>query len=336
MKKLVFLLLVLLLTGCDRDINGDRFQNKLDDTISQAEEINNFYGLTVSVDGEMIKETYFNRSHDERAVNVFSVTKSVNSLLVGIAIEEGFIEAVDQPISDFIDLSDYSNELNQITIKHLLTMSAGLLWDDSDLGGEMNALRSNMNPIDSILSREMGFTPGTQFNYSDGSSHLMSIILTEATGMSTHEFANEYLLNPLGIIDTVWNTDRNGVPIGGSDLQLTSVQMNTIGNLVINNGMYNGVQLVSQEWIEESTSKHIAVSGNTDYGYYWWLTELDDVKLISARGWGGQQIYVVPEYNIVVTTATNGWVRDAAANRQFGESERLVIEVIELIIKELE
>ncbi|MDC0558872.1 beta-lactamase family protein [Candidatus Izimaplasma bacterium] len=314
----------------------ESFITDLDDILDDAGDIYNLYGISISVDGEIIRELHF-RSRDEQSKNnVFSVTKSVTSLLVGIAIDNGFIESVEQSIGDYIDLSQYEtdDDLSAITIRHLLTMSAGIYWDDENLSSEMINLRSNENPMDLILGRGLSYVPGTEFNYSDGSAHLVSVILAEATSMPTEEFAEQYLFTPLGIDSFSWNADQNGINIGGCDLFLSNLQMDIIGNLILNKGMHNGVRVVSEEWINESTSNQISSFAYHLYGYYWWLSNKWGVPLISARGWGGQQIYIVPDLNLVVTSSSNGFVSDSTAGSQYVEIEDMVVnEIIKLFIE---
>ncbi len=307
----------------------------LDAALEESENINNLFGITVSVDGDMIREVYYLDAEDESS-NIYSVTKSITSLLLGIAIEKGFIDNIDQSIADFIDLSLYESDddLSVITIRHLMTMSAGLVWDSNNLSGEMINLRISSDPLTNILGRGLGFVPGTQFNYSDGSAHLMSVIIQDATGMTANEFAIEYLFTPLGIAETFWNADMKGANIGGCDLYLSNVSLDIIGNMVLNKGVYNDVRVVSEEWIETSTTNQISDFANFGYGYYWWLSTKDNVDLISARGWGGQMIYIVPEYNVVLTSLAEGYVSDSSAGSQFDEIEDLLVnDIIPLFIE---
>ena len=285
----------------------------------------------------MFKERYFNNNDFQNDNNIFSVTKSITSLLVGIAIDKGYIESVNQSIGDYIDLDAYETDydLSLIKIEHLLTMSAGLVWDSSNLSGEMINLRRSADPLTLILGRELGFDPGTEFNYSDGSAHLVSVILTEATGMSARDFAYENLFEPLGIEEPYWNADQTGINIGGCDLFLSNSSLDIIGNLVLNKGIYNGVRIVSEEWVETSTENKVATFANHGYGYYWWLSNKWGVPLISARGWGGQHIYIIPQFDMVITSSSLGNVADAQAHSQFDEIEFLLVHrIIELFVLE--
>ncbi len=299
----------------------------IDAILDDAAEIESIYNILISKDGELIKERYYDGYQTQTSHNnVYSVTKSVTSLLLGIAIDKGYIDSVDQSIGDFIDLSSYDNseELAEIKIWHLLTMSAGLNWDSGNLSGEITRLRTANDPLMLILGRDIDFTPGTSFNYSDGEAHLVSIIITEATGMSTLDFANTYLFGPLGIEIALWGTDRMDYEIGGCDLYLSGRDMIKIGLLVLNGGMYDDTQIVSSGWIELSTADHTSIFSSADYGYFWWLSEIAGHTLISARGWGGQQIYIVPDYDLVITTSANGWLSDSDAASQFSSLQYIV------------
>lgn len=341
MKKILVLLIavvfVVTLSSCEQsakngkseEIYDEEFMDELDELLTKADDIDNLFGITISVDGEMIREQYYLGMENE-SNNIYSVTKSISSLLIGIAIDNGFIDSVEQPISDFINLEDYNTEddLSGIKIRHLLTMSAGLVWDSNNLSGEMINLRSNSDPLTLILGRKLGAAPGTYFNYSDGSAHLVSVVLAEATGMTSNEFANEYLFAPLGIVAPYWNMDQKGVNIGGCDLFLSNISLDLIGNLVLNKGMHNDVRIVSEEWIDISTTNRVSSFSSYGYGYYWWLGNVKGVEYISARGWGGQQIFVLPDLNLVVTSSMDGWVADSKAGTQFDEIESLIIDQV--------
>jgi len=306
-------------TTTTRDADEAILLSNLDTIFGDAADISNIYGISVYKNDEFIASEFYGLTTKESKNNVYSVTKSITSLLLGIAIDMEYIESVDQTIGDFIDLSSYENQevLSTITIKNLITMSAGLVWDSSNLAGEMSELRTAEDPLALILERDIEYIPGTNFNYSDGAAHLMSIIISQATGMSAHDFAKEYLFTPLSIFNTIWNTDRLDNNIGGCDLYLSHEDMYKIAKLVLNRGEYEGTRIVSATWIDESTATQIPVDYATDYGFYWWITSPGDQKRISARGWGGQQIYIVPEENIIVITSADGWVSSNIAQTQF-------------------
>ena len=324
------------LTIVDPNIIISELDDEFNVIIEDASQISNIYGITLSIDGNIIFEHYFNNSSNTSKHNVYSVTKSITSLLVGIAIDKGYIDNVDQGIGEFIDLSSYDNYelLESITIRHLLTMTAGLVWDSGNLSSEMINLRSSTDPLGLILDRDLGSNPGSVFNYSDGAAHLISVILNEATGMSAFDFAKEYLFEPLEIEDAEWHTDRLGYNIGGCDLFLSNLDMIKIGQLILDNGVFNDTQIVSENWITQATTNQNAQISTQGYGFYYWLSSYEGYTYISARGWGGQQIYIVPQLNLVITSVCNGWVSDSLAYSQYGQIEDIVVNrLIPLIIE---
>ncbi len=356
MKKTIIVFIVMIvLTGCQSNVKNVKTDSldisnaneELSTTIDQEaliDELNSIYesfdeldhllSISITQHGERVSEEYFSYANESTTNNIFSDTKSIESLLVGIAIDEGYIVSVDDSIGDYIDLSGYENkeQLEEIQIKHLLTMSAGLIWDSNDLSSEYFNLKQSSDSLDLILKRDIIFTPGSTFNYSDGSAHLMSIIFTNATDMNLQSFAEEKLFAPLGITDVKWNADRDGNSYGGFDLYLTNEEMIKIGELVLNKGKYQDKQIVSEKWIEESTSHQINSDNSSadcnKYGYYWWLGEKNGVKLIAAFGHGGQFIYVVPELDLVITASCYGAVADSLAGKHFMHMKNTIVNQI--------
>ncbi|MFX1461529.1 MAG: serine hydrolase domain-containing protein [Promethearchaeota archaeon] len=226
---------------------------------------------------------------------VYSATKSIISLLIGIAIEMGYIDNLSQTLYEFFE--DYWNpqidvRKKNITIKHLLMQTSGLPYEAVD------------EPyIKKSLDEPLSFDPGTDWLYSGfAGCHLLSAIINITTGMKTTEFAREYLFEPVGISqdDWEWVEDYQGIANGGNGISFTPRAMAKIGLLCLNNGSWDGIQVVPKEWINESIS---TVSGFFepqgplgDYGYLWWLFP----DYYWAKGWNGQCIVVIPEYDIVV------------------------------------
>jgi CubicO group peptidase (beta-lactamase class C family) len=233
---------------------------------------------------------------------IYSCTKSVVSILVGIAIDQGYIESVDQPVVDFFpsrtiaNLDDYKKGM---TLEHLLTMTSGLDCRDSYLyrWQGLGEMQHSDDWVQYVLDLPMIDEPGKLFEYCNGASNLLSAIVQETTGMSSLEFAKENLFSPLGISDVEWASDPQGVTIGYSELRMLPHDMAKIGYLYLNEGIWNGEQIVSSEWVEVSTREHIAGTMQDGYGYQWWV---DDSGFYLALGYRGQFIYVVPEMNMVV------------------------------------
>jgi len=251
----------------------------------------------------------------ETAHNIASVTKSLTSALIGLTIDHGYIPDVDQKIVSFF--SEYHEqdigEKDEITLEHLLTMTSGLEWDEStypytDSRNYANQLSHKSDPIRFILSRPILTEPGTQFLYSSGSSNILGEIIRRATGLRADDFAREYLFSPLGISDFSWNELSNDVLYTSGDLKLRPRDMAKLGEVYLQNGRWNGQQIISEQWVEKSTVAHICATSDLgiDYGYNWWLytyeVNLEQIESFSASGWGGQNIIVFPSLDMVVIT----------------------------------
>jgi CubicO group peptidase (beta-lactamase class C family) len=306
----------------------DRF---VDESLSPG--IRNRRAILVAVDGELMVERYYDSNADETAA-VASVTKSVVSTLIGIAVSEGAL-SLDQTLDEL--LPSYSDVLTSstgpITLRQLLTMTAGL---PSDEGSDPRPSGSDW--ITDILRRGTDQDPGAGFAYSSVSSHLLAAILTEATGQAVLTYAREKLFDPLEI-DTrpafqpilppsrpdpvraydragfAWPRDPQGVHVGYGDLKMTAEDMLKLGNLYLDQGRWKGQQLVPSSWIRDATAPAVSSTGGfgrTGYGYQWWVTSAGDHPAFAAIGYGGQIIEVVPDLRLVVVAST--WFDDDDVN----------------------
>ncbi len=277
-------------------------------------------------DGELLIEAHRMAMRSDRTTNIKSVAKSIISLLVGIAIDQGHLQGVQQPINDFFP--DYFGERpdpekQSITIQDLLTMRAGLAstsrrnygrWVQSD------------NWVEFVLGQPLVEQPGGEMIYSTGSSHLLSVILTRATGMSTRKFAERYLFGPLGITDGGWDRDPQGYYLGGNNIALSPSALLKIGTMVMNMGVYNQKQIVPRAWIAESMQIYTRSHFNPyDYGYLWWQRELNGYTVQFAWGNGGQYIMIFPALKTVVAIASGG----GESNEKSRDSRRRLFDFIE-------
>ena len=234
---------------------------------------------------------------------IYSCTKSVVSALVGIAIDKGYVESVDQPILDFFPERTAANlDANKeaMTLEHVLTMATGLKCQDSYLYDwrDLSQMKQSQDWVQFMLDLPMAEEPGTRFEYCNGASFLLSAIIQESTGMSALAFANEHFFGPLGIVNVEWSSNPQGITIGWSDLHLTPHDMAKIGYLYLNEGLWDGEQVVLADWVKASTREHISASTLEDgYGYQWWI---DDTGVYMAVGYAGQFIFVAPEKDMVV------------------------------------
>ena len=258
-------------------------------------------------DGQLQAECYFNGFTAESRHNIKSVVKSILSIGIGIAQDEGLLN-VDDKISKYLTEFDEGRDLRHrmITIKHLLTMSSGIFWQ----GGVhyhcpmMDAMRRSRNWIDYIADCKVTETPGALHNYKEFDVILLSAILSKVTG-DAFDYINEKLFIPLEIYNERWIKSPDGVYYSPaldkeeeSVSALTAREMLKIGQLFLQKGLWNGKQIISKEYIEAAVSPS---PQNSNYGYLWWLGE----GWYGCRGYGGQAVTVFPEQNkIVVTQAT--------------------------------
>ena len=269
-------------------------------------------------DGELLIEAHRMGMRADRTTNVKSVAKSIISLLVGIAIEQGHLSGVQQPIGEFFP--DYFERRPDpvkaaITIQDLLTMRAGL--ESTSIYNYGRWVVSD-NWIEFALDRPLVEPPGGDMIYSTGSSHLLSVILTRATGMSTRAFAERHLFKPLGIAVGGWDRDPQGYYFGGNNMALSPAALLRLGTMVMNQGAYNGKQVVPRAWIAESMQVYTRSHFNPyDYGYGWWQRELNGYTVQFAWGNGGQYLLMIPALKTVIAIASRngGNIVDSRANR---------------------
>jgi CubicO group peptidase (beta-lactamase class C family) len=308
----------------------------LEPAVRAATAMPRLHSLLVSRDGELVLERYFNGADATELSNVKSVSKSVISALVGIAIERGHIEGVDQPIGDYFSdffsagagAADVEAAKRQITVQNLLTMQSGL---ETTSNRNYGAWVLSSNWVEYALRQPIEHPPGTRMVYSTGNTHLLSAMLTEATGQSTLELAREALAAPLGFRLAPWPRDPQGIYFGGNDMEMTPRQMLAFGELYLNEGRASGVQVIPAAWIEaslESRAESTREEGRY-YGYGWWIRDMAGFRATYAWGYGGQFILLVPELALVVVTtsdSTPGADRRAQTRRLYRLIEYSIVE----------
>ncbi len=336
MTRLVFSL--LLFQSCQDDGPagpGQKIdQQMLASAFEAAGKIADIRSLVVTQNHVLVAEEYFNGGSPEpdTLLHVMSVTKSITSTLIGIAIDQGFIQSVNQTLSDFLgaEVDAVNPALGRVTLHQLMTMTCGHDWREIDDGSEFLTWISSPDQLNYILNKPIVRTPGTYFDYSDGAAHLISAVLTKATGKSASEFANEYLLAPLGLESRYWYADNRGMSYGGVGLSIGAYDMIEFGSLYLNNGNLNGQQIVSSDWITSATTAHISTNSiipNLDnYGYFWWLGKAHGREFILALGYGGQFILVCRELNLVVAATCNfRGVSEHQANQNWSDIYDIII-----------
>ena len=252
---------------------------------------------------DRIVDEYFKEGYDETSIfTLQSCSKSVTSAIFGIAVDMGYIESVDAPISEYFPqlLESGSEYKKQITIWHLLTHTSGL--DISDTA-DWEQWRSSENWVDFALSRPAVYKPGTVFSYTTAGTHLLCAIFQQATGRTLYDFGREYLFEPLGMDSVTCGTDAQGISDGGNGFAMNVCDMAKLGRLFLNKGAWEGRQIISEEWAEASTTLQFKrSSGSADYGYQWWVRTFGEEKYPAffAQGHWGQYIFVVPELELIV------------------------------------
>ena len=273
-----------------------------DNALDVAGNMPRLHSLLISHDGDLVVEEYFNGRNPWSTANVKSVSKSVMSALIGIAIDQGHIKGIDQPISDYYgDTLDDSK--GAITVGNLLSMQAGL---ETTSFYNYGAWVLSDDWIRFALEQPALSPPGTRMHYSTGNTHLLSAILTEATGMTTLEFARKHLGEPLGFELAEWPTDPNGIYFGGNNMELTPRQMLAFGRMYLNDGKYNNRQVLSKNWVERSLQPVVQSPRDEErqYGLGWWMRDMAGVPTAYAWGYGGQFVLVVEDLDLVVVTTS--------------------------------
>jgi CubicO group peptidase (beta-lactamase class C family) len=261
--------------------------------------------LLVSHRGTLVLERYFNGARATQAANIKSASKSVISALVGIAVSKGLIKNVDQPIAGYFPelATDPEPKKREITIEDLLTMRSGL---ESTSGRNYGAWVQSGNWVRFVLRRPLIDEPGTRVEYSTGSSHLLSAILTKATKMSTWQFAQEQLAKPLGFTLAKWTADPQGIYFGGNEMSMTPRQMIAFGELYLNDGKAGDRQVLPKSWIDQTRVGRGRSRWGSDreYGYGFWIREFAGHDSYYAWGYGGQFIFIIPGRDLVIVTTS--------------------------------
>ena len=300
----------------------------LEQAVKAAAELPRLHSLLVSWHGELLAERYFNGKRPGNLANIKSASKSIVSALVGIAIDRGLIKDVKQPLATFFpDLLAGNSDAPKraITIEDLLTMRSGL---ETTSNRNYGAWVQSRNWVGHVLSRPLIAAPGTIMEYSTGNTHLLSAVLTKATGTSTWQFAQETLAKPLGFTLAQWPRDPQGIYFGGNDMLMTPRQMLTFGELYLRRGRSNGRQIVPEKWTDASfVPRGRSRFNDRFYGYGWWMRDIADRQAYYAWGFGGQFIVLVPDLDLVIVSTSAATVSDDRRTHR-----RTVDDIIEYLI----
>ena len=266
----------------------------------------NINSVTIIRNGYLVADAAIYPFDIDSKHNLMSVTKSVISALIGIAIDQGFIEGVNQPVLSFFPDREVANidaDKEAMTLEDVLMMATGLECRDSwryRWRGLERMMQSD-DWVQHVLDLPMLEAPGTRFEYCNGASLLLSAIIQETSGLTAAEFADLYLFGPLGIEDVVWPANPQGISLGHADLRLQPHDLAKIGYLFLQKGQWDNHEIMSTSWTTTSTSEHIPALGE-HYGYQWWI---DPDGLYFARGFGGQYIFVAPDSELVAVFTSN-------------------------------
>jgi CubicO group peptidase (beta-lactamase class C family) len=287
------------------------------------------HSILVSHRSEMIFEQYFAGRTANQPANLKSASKSVISALVGLALQNGHIKDVNQPIADFFPEylgTELETTVRSITVRNLLTMQSGLA---STSGRNYGPWVASRNWVDAALKSPMVADPGTAMIYSTGTTHLLSAIIARASGMNTKEFAQRHLADPMGFRMAYWSRDPQGVYFGGNDMEITPRQMLDIGEMYLNGGVHEGKRILSEQWVQDSHQPHADSprGEGRHYGYGWWLRDMADLQVPLAWGYGGQFIFVVKEYDLVIVITS-----DSNPGPERGTHMRAIYELVEFDI----
>lgn len=325
LKRSVFLVLsvlVLLTSGCYLFRSGNQgswptkgWKSKRPDAVgldsefvrAMFEEIDDsgldYDGLVVVHKGVIVAEKYYYVYKEQTLHETYSITKSVISALVGIALQQGCIQSVDDPVlpyfsdREFLNLDDQKESL---TIRDFLTMSSGLAYDPDEMYASQDWAQYTLN-------EPLIHPPGATWFYSNGGPQVLSALISRACNMDALVFAEQYLFEPLGIAEYEWERSLNGHPNGSWGLELTLRDMAKIGYLYLQDGIWDGKQILPPEWVELSSRPYYPVPDPIEpwslyYGFLWWI---HGDGLYAAHGYKGQFIYIAPDQDLVVVITAN-------------------------------
>jgi len=330
-------------TLSDEGLNEIRFINMMEAV--KADPFNRIHSILVFKNNKLVFEEYFEGfalnndpfGSDGELMTytrdtehyLASISKSVTSALVGLAIDHGFIGSVNDKIYEY--LPEYSDiltgEKSEITIEHLLTMSSGLPWDEFSypIGHPLNdhtPLFNSADPIRWVLERPMEYPPGTKFVYNSGTTNVLAAIVEESSGSTLEEFLDSYLLNPLGIYnpDYLFQRFSNGRFFASGGLYMSARELCKIGLVFLNEGKWKGSQIISSEWVSESHKERITFSNPTShidsYGYQWWRNTYEvgqkDFYTYFGLGWGEQILFIFPDEDLIIQFYSGYFQNDPA------------------------
>ena len=329
--------------GLDPKLVADLYHN--------SAELSTLYGLLVIKNGHLVAEGYFNGGSVEQKPFMASATKSITSALVGIALDQGCLSSLDQKMIDYFP--EFADQINdprkeQITIRDLLMMRSGFVWEERTPYME-SFFSSGGYWLPFMVDFPLTSDPGTEFGYSNLSSHILGVIVSRACGSDLNSFAEEYLFSPIDAEVGDWSQDADDNFYGAHAIQLSARDRAKFGFLYLNDGEYEGDQVISAEWINDSLQKYserINLSGwipgltsrvgyyrDIGYGYQWWSAKAGKHHFYYAAGHGGNQIILLDELDMVIVTSADRLYGNFGADAW--EKEKAIIDVVGRFIRSL-
>lgn len=277
----------------------------------QAAALPRFRSLLVARDGRLAFERYFGGANASTLFDARSVTKSVTSALVGIALAARALPGVDVSVARYL-VPPYALDAGDstVTLRHLLTMTSGFQWDE-ETGPDYNLWIVSDDHVQYVLNRAHRFPPGTFFTYNSAAVHTLGVVVQRATGTPLPAYAQDRLLGPLGVDTVAWEPLDRGTVNGGSGIELRARDLLKFGQLFLQRGWSGDKSIVPERWVDGATQPQFAWRGRVGpqlrvtYGLLWWVSDAAPAAFF-AWGYGGQFIYVVPARDLVVV-ATTEW-----------------------------
>jgi CubicO group peptidase (beta-lactamase class C family) len=301
--------------AADAGMDATRLENLLKKI--RSKQYAEVHGLVIVKNGYVIAEEYFNGSSAQQVHEMQSVTKSVTSLVMGIAIDQGRFHVTDKLLDFFPEYTDIHNmddRKRAVTLADALSMRSGInFYEDPYPGSPLDQLNSSRGDwLRIVLDEPMNAAPGELWQYNSGVVISLGGVIFNSTHINADDFARQNLFDPIGVGPTFWYKGQpNDLPHMGGGLNLRATDLARIGYLVLRKGRWGDRQIVSEQWIASSTS-HIVRnprtfgSHPTDYGYLWWLMPFDDTDIITASGAKGQWLFIIPKYDMVVAVTSGG------------------------------
>lgn len=344
MNKIINLLLLSLLVSCQQAtaqwIKSSAKKQNIDeniliDVVGQLESLEESFSFVLIRNGFLISEHYFHGQSQDDLHDIRSATKTIVSTLIGVAIQNQFINSVDDKVIEYLpELKSVSGDstINTITIEHLMNMASGIEWNEHK--GDLLAWMNKTSPTSYLLSKDFVKEPGLQFNYNSATVHLLNLIIEASSEMTVMEFSNTYLFEPLGIKRIEWPKLKDGRPNGGFGIRIHPLDLAKIGQLFLNKGIWGNKRILSQDWIEAvmnpqmDLKKKFGALNDSKYGYLWWSGQYKSHKVYFALGYAGQFLAIIPSLKIIVCVTQN-WALSKTSTQREDFVTELIVRLIE-------